>query len=374
MINCCAALIAQMLFVDNCLEEGLGRLSHPDNRQTLAELERYVKGVYQGDQVAIDDVEARAYAHYFLMQTLFDRIFVGDADVIDRDSATGQVRLTPQYGFYTSYLELSNAKLVTASDAEKALCYELTTGWGDGIDVATWNALNQAYYGRSEDNFFSAAYDEHLDKMVPQFAYSKVRAADDVAAAWDGVQPVHLVEIGAGSGAFAVELFMALKRQGKDPSHYAYRGVEPSPAMNEVYQKNFLQKAGQASPETWEIVTAGLEEFLEAPERYLSHAAANVIAFSYAAHHCYRPSLLRLVEEPVFQERVQAIYVLDGLAEHGWTKVYYMPLDCRSPEDFRNVSLTGRWHSHTLWHEPLVPLEHHAVSRAWCALRRLTPP
>jgi hypothetical protein len=51
-----------------------------------------------------------------------------------------------------------------------------------------------------------------------------------------------------------------------------------------------------------------------------------------------------------------------------------MPLDCRSPEDFRNIALTGDWHSETLWHEPFKPLEHSAVSRAWCAFRRLTPP
>ena len=96
--------------------------------------------------------------------------------------------------------------------------------------------------------------------------------------------------------------------------------------------------------------------------------------FSYAAHHCYRPSLHRLIKDAVLQERVEAIYILDVTAEHGWTKVYYMPLDCRSPEDFRNIALTGRWHSQTLWHEPFKPLEHSAVSRAWCAFRRLTPP
>ena len=96
--------------------------------------------------------------------------------------------------------------------------------------------------------------------------------------------------------------------------------------------------------------------------------------FSYSAHHCYRPSLQRLIEDAVLQERVDTIYILDATAEHGWTKVYYMPLDCRSPEDFRNIALTGRWHSHTLWHEPFKPLEHSAVSRAWCAFRRLTPP
>jgi len=33
------------------------------------------------------------------------------------------------------------------------ICYQLTTSWGDGIDVATWNALNQAYYSRSAETF-----------------------------------------------------------------------------------------------------------------------------------------------------------------------------------------------------------------------------
>ena len=122
------------------------------------------------------------------------------------------------------------------------------------------------------------------------------------------------------------------------------------------------------------VATAGLEEFLDDVERYLTPEAANVLVFSYAAHHCYRPSLLRLIEDAVLQERLDAIYILDATAEHGWTKVYYMPLDCGSPEDFRNITLTGRWQSHTLWQEPFKPLEHSAVSRAWCALRRLTPP
>ena len=36
MINCCAALLAQMLsFVDNCLKEALDEVSHSDNQDTL---------------------------------------------------------------------------------------------------------------------------------------------------------------------------------------------------------------------------------------------------------------------------------------------------------------------------------------------------
>jgi hypothetical protein len=374
MIKCCAALLAQMLFVDNCRKEAVGGVSHPDNQETVTRLERHIQDIYQTRQVRIQASDARFYATYFLVQTLFDKIFVGDEEIVWRDPATGQVHLTPNYDFYTSYLELSNSKLITATDVEKALCYQLTTGWGDGIDVATWNALNQAYYSRSADNFFSAAYDEHLDKMLPQFPYGRVRAAYDIVRAWDGVQSINLIEIGAGSGAFAVDLFLALKQQGKEGARFAYRGLEPSEEMKAVYRQNFLQRTGRAPLDAWEIATAGLEEFLQASERYLAHEAANVIAFSYSAHHCYRPSLQRLIEDAVLQERVHMIYILDATAEHGWTKVYYMPLDCRSPEDFRNIALTGKWHSHTLWHEPFKPLEHYAVSRAWCAFRCLTPP
>ena len=345
MINCCAALLAQMLFVDNCLKEGLASVSHPANQETTAQLVHYLQDTYQAHQRLIQENEARFYATYFLVQTLFDKIFVGDEEIVRRDPATGQVHLTPNYDFYTSYLELSNSRLITATDVEKELCYQLTTGWGDGVDVGTWNALNQNYYRRSKDNFFSAAYDEHLDKMLPQFPYARARAAQDIVRAWDQKRSINLIEIGAGSGAFAVELFLALKNQGKDVARFAYRGLEPSPAMKAVYQQNFSQRTGRAPLETWKIVTAGLEEFLEEPERHLTSTATNILVFSYSVHHCYRPSLQRLIQHPSLQEQVDAIYILDATFEHGWTKVYYMPLDCRSPEDFRNISLTGDWHS-----------------------------
>jgi hypothetical protein len=374
MLNCCAALLAQMLFIDNCLKEGLGSVSHPDNQDTVTQLVRHIQDTYQAYQVPVQAPEARFYATYFLVQTLFDKIFVGDEEIVSHDPDTGQVQLTANYDFYTSYLELSNSKLITATDVEKELCYQLTTGWGDGIDVATWNALNQDYYNRSADNFFSAAYDDHLDKMLPQFPYSRTRAAHDIVRLWDGVRPITLIEIGAGSGAFAVEVFLALKHQGKDVARVAYQGIEPSEAMKTVYRHNFLQRTGRAPLDAWAIATASLEDFLEASDRYLTHEGANVLVFSASAHHCHRSSLLRLIEDVGLQTRVDMIYILDVTAEHGWTKVYYMPLDCRSPEDFRNIALTGDWQSQTLWHEPFKPLDHSAVSRAFCAFRRLTPP
>ncbi len=365
--------VAQLLFVDNCLKEGLDRVSHPGNPDTVSRLAHHIQNHYEVCQVPIQADNAHFYATYFWAQTLFDKIFVGDEDIVSYDAGTGQVHLTAHYDFYTAYLELSNRKLVTASDIEKSLCYELTTGWSDGIDAATWNALNRDYYSRSEDNFFSADYDEHLDKMLPQFPYGRARAAGDVVGIWDGERPLNLIEIGAGSGAFAVDLFMALKHQGKDRSRLSYQGLEPSEEMKKVYRQNFLNRTGQAPPGDWQIETAGLEAFLDQRDRYLRSNTANVIVFSYAAHHCYRLSLQRLIEDSVIQQQVCMIYILDGTLEHGWTKVYYMPLDCRSPEDFRNVALTGDWHSQTLWHEPFKPLEHYAVTRAWCALRQLTP-
>jgi hypothetical protein len=185
---------------------------HTRTIRTLTRLVRHLQDTYQAHQVPVQEPEARLYATYFLVQTLFDTIFVGDEAIVSRDPATGLVYLTANYDFYTSYLELSNSKLITATDVEKELCYQLTTGWGDGIDLATWNALNQAYYSRSADNFFSAEYDDHLDQMLPQFPYGRARAAHDIVRLWDGVQPVNVIEIGTGSGVFAVDLFLALTR------------------------------------------------------------------------------------------------------------------------------------------------------------------
>ena len=69
-----------------------------------------------------------------------------------------------------------------ASRAEKDLCYNLTTGWGDKIDLATWNALNTHYYSAispttGEENLFTKHYDLLLERMLPQFALSKVKLA-----------------------------------------------------------------------------------------------------------------------------------------------------------------------------------------------------
>jgi len=374
MINCCAALMAQILFVDNCRKQGIMNLSHPDNRETINRVSDYIASRYQESEKTITRFDAEFYAHFFLVQTLFDRIFVGDEEILRHDPETGDLTRTPNYDFYTSYLELSNRKILTASQTEKDLCFELTTGWGDGIDVVTWNALNKDYYSKQDDNFFSSDYDDHLDKMIPQFPYGRTRAARTIAGTWDGEQPLNLIEIGAGSGAFAVDVFMALKHGGKDFSRFSYRGVEPSPEMKTEYPLNFERRTGRKPPSDWCIETAGLEEFLENYRPFLREDATNLIVFSYSAHHCYHPSIVALLDSAEIQARVETIYTLDATEEHGWTKVYYMPLDCRSPENFTNPHITRSWSCQTLWHEPFLPMEDNTLSRAWCALRRLTSP
>jgi hypothetical protein len=41
---------------------------------------------------------------------------------------------------------------------------------------------------------FAAAYDEHLDKMLPQFPHARAHTAPDIIEAWDGgVQPINLM-------------------------------------------------------------------------------------------------------------------------------------------------------------------------------------
>ncbi len=371
-INCSAMLIALQLFVDNCTKEQIMRLSAPQNLVAVEDLTRQIATLYADQDAPIHPADARFYAHYFTVQALFDQLFIADGEVV-RYGENGAPELIGGYVRLCSYTELSNRKLVTAGDAERALCYALTTGWGEGIDVDTWNLLNQDYYSMSDDNFFSADYDSHLEKLIPQFAYARVRAAESIAAAWDEKKPLNLVEVGAGSGAFAACVFMALKHAGKDLSRFSYKGLEPS-MLRTVYADNFANRTGQQPPDDWAVEKGSLESFLETYRDHIQEGAENVYLQSYSIHHCYGPSVARLLGNPEIQQCYDKVYVLDGLSEHGWTKMNYMPLDCRSPENFDNCAVTGIWQARVLWHEPEEVLEHHAVNRGWAVLRELTPP
>jgi hypothetical protein len=153
-LNSYAMLLAQILFVDSSLKEGLRDL--------------------------IED--ARFYAPLFLLQTAFDLLFVPDEDIVTYDTASDTYHVTDRYDHCIQYLALSGRKISTASRAEHNLCYDLTTGWGDHIDRATWDALNTDYYRAispttGEANLFTTHYDRLLERMLPQFVLAKVRLA-----------------------------------------------------------------------------------------------------------------------------------------------------------------------------------------------------
>jgi hypothetical protein len=60
-------------------------VSHPDNRDTLTRLVRHIQDDYRAPRVPIETPEARLYATYFLVQILFDKIFVGDEEIVSHD-------------------------------------------------------------------------------------------------------------------------------------------------------------------------------------------------------------------------------------------------------------------------------------------------
>jgi hypothetical protein len=68
-----------------CGKEGLGGVSHPDNQGSLTRPVRHIQDNYRATRVPIEAPEWRFYATYFLVQTLFDKIFVGEEEIVSRD-------------------------------------------------------------------------------------------------------------------------------------------------------------------------------------------------------------------------------------------------------------------------------------------------
>jgi pimeloyl-ACP methyl ester carboxylesterase len=386
-----AMAIAQVLFVDNSIKEGLlERIEDSSKKIVLEKLSHCIK--YRSENYkpeggkSLDEKEIEFYAALFALQPAFDKIFVPDEEIVrykeDGGIYRGEYEITNSYKRATSYLTLTNKKVIDASEEEKELCYNITTGWCDGIDLTTWNELNDYYYKElspttGEKNLFASNYEDILERMLPQFALSKVKFAEEILRQEYKnykKEPLHIVEIGAGSGSFAIDLYMACLRLKIETSKIIYRGLEPNDHMRGKLEKNMKQKLGiTALPPGWKLEGGYLESFNENPSNYLEYKNT-IIVLCYCAHHCFHESILKFFNNKKIMKGAKTIYVLDVVEEHGWTKPYYTWADCESPENFDNVVENGIWKSRTLWQEPNLPIEGNALTNAWCSLRKLTCP
>jgi len=312
------------------------------------------------------------------LQTAFDQLFVPDDDIVTYDTASGTYHVTELYDECIRYLALSARKIRTASRAEHNLCYDLTTGWGDHIDRATWDVLNTQYYRAispttGEANLFATHYDRLLERMLPQFVLAKVRLAEDILRVKQPGTPLKILDIGAGSGALAIDLVMACTRLGLSPAEMTYEGLDPSPYMRRHFRANCARKIGKTPfPTHWTLRKGTIEQVDAEPTRYLDGETLTVLVFSGSLHHCFQASVKRFFRNRTIKQLAHAVLVLDVTAAHGWTKPYYMWADCESPENFDNILDPGIWTSQTLWHEPPRAPDADAFDHTWCYLQRRT--
>ncbi|HSR52557.1 MAG TPA: hypothetical protein VLV83_17175 [Acidobacteriota bacterium] len=379
-----AMQIAQVVFVHRCLIEGL-----PAKIRGYRGLSEDLAGeILQFNLAAGRGFTREAvefYASLFLLQTAFDRIFVPPEPIGRYCFETGEYFLSSGYREATRYLDLCAIYEVEAKPAERVLCENITTGWGDGIERPEWDRLNALYYqGRSphsgRPNLFAAHYNDLLERMLPQFAYSKVRLAETVVSDLKAGPRVRLLEFGAGSGAFAIDLMMALKRAGLPQDEVEYLGLEPSKSMIAGFSDNLRAKLGKsdlgdaAESDRFKLQQGSLEEAQERISELSAQPPRKTVGvFSYAPHHIHHRSLRAFLVSPEVRKHLSRIYFLEGTERHGWTKMLYMWTDCESPENFRNVAESGDWHSRLLWEEPSEPVsEYPHVTNAWCRARVLT--
>ena len=384
-----ALLVSQILFVDNLMKEELWDKIDLLSKTTIKErlsglIRKFSEDKIQTRAKILDSKGVEFYATLFTLQAAFDEIFIPDEDVIQYKTKygkyTGDYNVTNFYEWATLYLKLSNKKIAVASDAERELCYNITTKWGEDIDEDTWNKMNQYYYeGKSfltkKENFFATNYENNLERVLPQFALSKVKCAEEILTREykkSKKETLNIVEIGAGSGSFAIDLIMACRRSEVNTSNVHYLGLEPNENMKNKLKEHLRQKIDISKlPPGWELISGSLESFLEKIKNYLVDREI-VIVLCFSAHHCYYKSLHTFFNNENLLKIASCIYVLDTTIEHGWTKPYYMWVDCESPENFDNVVQNGLWKSQTIWQEPNLPLDGYAITNAWCSLRKLT--
>jgi hypothetical protein len=375
-LNSYAMLLAQILFVDNSTKEGLPDRIEDAARATVVDsLSTSIRARSAANGAALASEDARFYATLFLLQTAFDQLFVPEEDIVTYDTTSGAYHVTDRYDHCIRYLALSGRKIATASRAEHNLCYDLTTGWGDHIDRATWDALNTHYYRAispttGEANLFATHYDRLLERMLPQFVLAKVRLAEDVLRVKHPGTPLKILDIGAGSGALAIDLVMACTRLGLPLDAITYEGLDPSAYMRRHFRANCVRKIGRTPfPAHWTLRKGSIEQVDARPADYLKGEIPTAVVFSFSLHHCFQASVKRFFRNRTIKQLAHAMFVLEVSTAHGWTKPYYMWADCESPENFHNILDPGIWTPQTLWHEPTLAPEAQAPNHEFCALQ-----
>jgi hypothetical protein len=375
-LNRFAMLLAQILFVDNSLKEGLpGRIEAAARDRVLDGLCAYIRARSATNGAALAPEDARFYATLFLLQTAFDTLFVPDEDIVTYDTASGAYHVTDRYDHCIRYLALSGRKIATASRAEHNLCDDLTTGWGDHVDRSTWDALNTHYYSAispttGAENLFTSHDDRLLERMLPQFALANVRLSEEVLHVKQAGTPLKILEIGAGSGALAIDLIMACTRLGLSLDEITYEGLEPSADMRRHFRANCTRKIGATPfPTHWTLRKGSIEQVDACPTDYLDAVIPTVVVFSFSLHHCFHASVKRFFRNRTIKQLSKAMLVLEVSTAHGWTKPYYMWANGESPANFHNILDHGIWTSQILWSEPKMAPEAQAADHEYCALQ-----
>lgn len=375
-VNSQAMLLAQILFVDNLIKENfLSLLAQSTTDDVLTALCKHIQIISGDNGAALSIQTTEFYALLFVLQTAFDKLYVPDTDIVRYDTTSGRFSVTEHYQRYTDYLGLSGKKLFVASPEEMTLCRNITTDWSEGIDLHTWNALNTTYYSglsatTGKENLFTRNYDRLLERMIPQFVVAKIRLADTILDLKQAGRALKILEIGAGSGALAIDLIMATKRRGEQLEHIHYVGVEPSEHMRNNFKHNCQRKIGDtAFPENWQLTEGSIESVTADPSRYLDPGEDTIIVFSFSLHHCFADSVDAFFANDGIKQGARHVLVLDAKPGHGWTKPYYMWADCESPENFDNIQAHGLWLSQAQWEEPGSDQRSFAVDYGWCYLQ-----
>jgi len=369
--------IAQILFLDNLKKEGF-RFSTSES--LYDELKNYISSIIaKSASNECSEQFSTFHTELFIHQAAFDLYFVPKCAVGGYDTQTGEYKITDGFRDSIRYLDLCAIKEAKYTKHEKILCENVTTNWCEGITQEVWDSLNKCYYSAispttGKPNLFTAEYDNLLEYMLPQWPYGRALFANTILSQESTELPLNVVEIGAGSGAFAVDLFMAAKKHKRDISSINYCGIEPTSFMRNNFSSNIESKIGNKDfPANWTINEGSLENFMPDFRKFCKRDKLNILVFSGTAHHVYPSSLKTFLDDTNIKNGFNSIYILDVTERHGSTKPYYMWADCESPECFDNISLNGIWQSSVLWEVPDDIIQgFDDLTNSWIRCRRLS--